>query len=150
MKRIALIGSDTATLARIKIILESRADVELVEGDQVSDFRVALVDGRVLVGDKDYSPEEFDAWRKEAEEHSAKSVRRMSSTCEARVPEPVETMLQRWGENHATLREAGIAYASQQVADLVAHGVDGVHLYTMNHPAVARRIWNNVSGLFTD
>lgn len=77
MKRIALIGSDTATLARIKIILESRADVELVEGDQVSDFRVTLVDGRVLVGDKDYSPEEFDAWRKEAEEHSAKSVRRM-------------------------------------------------------------------------
>ncbi len=81
---------------------------------------------------------------------NAKSVRRMSSTCEARVPESVEVMLQRWGENPATLREAGIAYASQQVADLVAHGVDGVHLYTMNHPAVVRRIWNNVSGLFTD
>ena len=81
---------------------------------------------------------------------NAKSVRRMSSTCEARVPESVEVMLQRWGENPATPREAGIAYASQQGADLVAHGVDGVHLYTMNHPAVVRRIWNNVSGLFTD
>ncbi|MEE3341838.1 MAG: methylenetetrahydrofolate reductase, partial [Bifidobacterium merycicum] len=43
---------------------------------------------------------------------NAKSVRRMSSTCEARVPESVEVMLQRWGENPATLREAGIAYAS--------------------------------------
>lgn len=79
---------------------------------------------------------------------NAKSVRRMSTTCEARVPEPVETMLERWGDDSATLREAGIAYASQQVADLVAHGVDGVHLYTMNHPAVTRRIWNNVSALF--
>lgn len=77
MKRIALIGSDTATLARIKIILESRADVELVEGDQVSDFRITLADGRVLVGDKDYSPEEFDAWRKEAEEQSDRSMRRV-------------------------------------------------------------------------
>lgn len=79
---------------------------------------------------------------------NAKSVRRMSTTCEARVPEPVETMLERWGDDSATLREAGIAYASQQVADLVAHGVDGVHLYTMNHPAITRRIWNNVSALF--
>lgn len=77
MKRIALIGSDTATLARIKIILESQADVELVEGDQLSDFRITLVDGRVLVGDKDYSPEEYDAWRKEAEEQSGRSVRRI-------------------------------------------------------------------------
>ena len=64
------------------------------------------------------------------------------------MPEPVEAMLQRWGDEPAALREAGIAYASQQVADLIAHGVDGVHLYTMNHPAVTRRIWNNVSALF--
>ncbi|HAK71258.1 MAG TPA: methylenetetrahydrofolate reductase [NAD(P)H], partial [Bifidobacterium sp.] len=32
--------------------------------------------------------------------------------------------------------------------DLVAHGVDGVHLYTMNHPSVSRRIWFNVKPLF--
>ena len=79
---------------------------------------------------------------------NAKSVRRMSATCQARVPEPVEVMLQRWGEDAASLREAGTLYASQQIADLVAHGVDGVHLYSMNHPAVTRRIWRNVEGLF--
>ena len=79
---------------------------------------------------------------------NAKSVRRMSSTCEARVPESVEVMLQRWGETPATLREAGIAYASQQVADLVAHGVDVVHVSTMNLRAVVCRIWYCVSGLF--
>ncbi len=78
---------------------------------------------------------------------NAKSVRRMSEACQARVPETVEVMLQRWGQDTASLREAGTLYASQQIADLVAHGVDGVHLYSMNHPAVTRRIWRNVEGL---
>lgn len=44
--------------------------------------------------------------------------------------------------------EAGIIYASEQISDLVAQGVDGVHLYTMNHPSVSRRIWQNVGNLF--
>lgn len=79
---------------------------------------------------------------------NARSVRRMSTQCQARVPEAVEIMLERWGEDAVSLREAGVIYASNQVADLVAHGVDGVHLYTMNHPAVARRIWRNVEALF--
>lgn len=77
MKRIAIIGSDAATLARIKIILESRSDIELVDVGQVRDLTVTLADGRVLVGDKEYSPEEFDAWRKEAEEQNDRSMRRV-------------------------------------------------------------------------
>ena len=36
----------------------------------------------------------------------------------------------------------------REIADLVARGVDGIHLYTMNHPGVTRRIWQNVQGLF--
>ena len=79
---------------------------------------------------------------------NAQSVRRMSAICQARVPEPVETMLGRWEDDASSLREAGMLYASQQIADLVAHGVDGVHLYSMNHPAVTRRIWRNVEPLF--
>ncbi|EFA23618.1 methylenetetrahydrofolate reductase [NAD(P)H] [Bifidobacterium gallicum] len=80
---------------------------------------------------------------------NAKSVRRMTSMCASRVPAPVEQMLTRWSDDPATLQQAGIIYASQQIADLVAHGVDGIHLYTMNRPAVARRIWTNVQDLFT-
>lgn len=53
------------------------------------------------------------------------------------------------GRRHQNLRAAGIIYASDQIADLVAHGVDGVHLYSMNHPATTRRIWRNVEPLFT-
>lgn len=79
---------------------------------------------------------------------NAKSVLRMASMCASRIPEPVERMIERWGDDPQALREAGIIYASQQIADLVSHGVDGVHLYSMNRPAVTRRIWNNVRPLF--
>ncbi len=68
--------------------------------------------------------------------------------CSSKVPERLATILDRWGDDPNTLKEAGIIYASEQIADLVARGVDGIHLYTMNHPGVTRRIWQNVQGLF--
>ena len=46
-----------------------------------------------------------------------------------------------------SLRDAGIAYAVDQIVDLVSNGVDGIHLYTMNNPEVARRISQSVSSL---
>lgn len=79
---------------------------------------------------------------------NAASVRRMAGMCSSRVPERLSVILERWGDDPATLKEAGIIYASEQIADLVASGVDGIHLYTMNHPGVTRRIWDNVKGLF--
>ena len=42
------------------------------------------------------------------------------------------------------MRDAGIAYAVDQIIDLVAHGVDGIHLYTMNNPYVARKITESI------
>ncbi|MDN6234961.1 MAG: methylenetetrahydrofolate reductase, partial [Bifidobacterium crudilactis] len=45
------------------------------------------------------------------------------------------------------LREAGIIYASEQISDLIADGVDGIHLYTMNHAGTTRRIWQNTQFL---
>lgn len=78
-----------------------------------------------------------------------KSVRSSAARNGSRVPERVETMLNRWGDDAATLREAGVNYASEQITDLVAHGVDGIHLYTMNHPGRTRAIWRNIQPLFT-
>ena len=42
------------------------------------------------------------------------------------------------------MRDAGISYAVDQIIDLVAHGVDGIHLYTMNNPYVARKITESI------
>ncbi|PJM79910.1 methylenetetrahydrofolate reductase [NAD(P)H] [Bifidobacterium scaligerum] len=78
----------------------------------------------------------------------AKSVRRMAERNASRIPEHLAVILDKWEGNSEALRTAGIAYASQQIADLVAYGVDGIHLYSMNHPASTRRIWHNVQPLF--
>ena len=45
------------------------------------------------------------------------------------------------------LRDAGIAYAIDQIVDLVLNGVDGIHLYTMNNPYVAKRISEAVESI---
>ena len=66
----------------------------------------------------------------------------------SRIPDKLDALLNRWEDDIQSLRTAGILYASEQIADLVAHGVDGVHLYSMNHPATTRRIWRNVEPLF--
>ena len=79
---------------------------------------------------------------------NAKSVLRMSKMCQSRVPEKLSVLLDKWGGDTALLKEAGITYASEQICDLAARGVDGVHLYTMNHPCVSRRIWSNVKPFF--
>ena len=78
----------------------------------------------------------------------AKSVRRMAERNASRIPDHLAVMLDRWEGNADAMRAAGIVYASEQITDLVAHGVDGIHLYSMNHPATTRRIWRNVEPLF--
>ena len=53
----------------------------------------------------------------------------------------------RYGDHPEALRQAGIAYAIDQIADLMAAGVDGIHLYTMNNPAVAKEISDSISSI---
>ncbi len=79
---------------------------------------------------------------------NARSVRHMAGMCSSKIPERLATLLDRWQDDPNTLKTAGILYASEQINDLLARGVDGIHLYTMNHPCVTRRIWANVQDLF--
>lgn len=71
---------------------------------------------------------------------SVSSIQRMVSTCGASMPSKLTRLLARYGEHPEALREAGIAYAIDQISDLIASGVDGIHLYTMNNPDVTRQI----------
>ena len=45
------------------------------------------------------------------------------------------------------MQQAGIAYAIEQIIDLIANGVRGVHIYTMNKPAVARQIIEGIDAV---
>lgn len=69
-----------------------------------------------------------------------KQIERMVSLCGASLPPKFVKMMQRYESRPEALRDAGIAYAVEQIVDLLSNGVDGIHLYTMNNPAVAEKI----------
>lgn len=75
-------------------------------------------------------------------------IERMVSMCGASLPRKFTLMLQRYENNPEALRDAGIAYAVDQIVDLLSHGVSGIHLYTMNNSYVAKQITKSVGNLF--
>ena len=74
-------------------------------------------------------------------------IEQMVSMCGASLPAKFSKIMQKYGSKPEALRDAGIAYAVEQIVDLIANGVDGIHLYTMNNPYVARKITEAVSRL---
>ena len=78
---------------------------------------------------------------------SAASIQRMVSLCGASMPRKLTRILARYGGHPQALREAGIAYAIDQISDLIAGGVDGIHLYTMNNPEVSRQIADRLASI---
>ncbi len=73
-----------------------------------------------------------------------KQIERMVSLCGVKLPKKFISMMERYGDNPIAMRDAGIAYAVDQIVDLAAGGVDGIHLYTMNNPYIANRIYESV------
>lgn len=76
-------------------------------------------------------------------------IERMVTLCGASLPAKFVKMMQRFENSPEAMRDAGIAYATDQIVDLVSQGVEGIHLYTMNKPYVASKISENISGLLT-
>ena len=74
-------------------------------------------------------------------------IERMVSMCGASIPAKLSKLLQRFGDDKYAMRDAGISYAIDQIMDLVANGVDGVHIYTMNDAYVARKITEAVNNI---
>ena len=68
---------------------------------------------------------------------SVKQIQRMAFTCGASIPAKVVKRLVLAGDDPADQARAGVEYACEQLADLAANGVDGLHVYSMNKPAVA-------------
>lgn len=76
-------------------------------------------------------------------------IERMVKLCGVALPKKFVKMLERYENNSEALRDAGIAYAVDQIVDLISQGVDGIHLYTMNNAYVAERIYDSVHRLIT-
>jgi len=63
------------------------------------------------------------------------------------LPSRFKAIVDRFGDNPVAMLDAGVVYATEQIVDLFANGVNAVHIYTMNRPEVAERIMGNLAGL---
>ncbi len=76
---------------------------------------------------------------------NAKQMKRICSISQTALPQRFLRIVDRYGDNPEAMKQAGIAYATEQIIDLYANGVNAVHVYSMNKPDVARAIQNNIS-----
>ncbi len=61
------------------------------------------------------------------------------------VPQRFRAIVDRFGDNEAAMKQAGIVYATSQIIDLIANGIRHIHVYTMNRPEIAAAIMANLS-----
>lgn len=76
---------------------------------------------------------------------NAKQMKKILAMSGANIPAKFRAILDRFGENPAAMRQAGVAYATDQIVDLIANGVNAIHVYSMNKPDVAAQIKNSLS-----
>ena len=76
-----------------------------------------------------------------------KQIERITGLCGASIPPKFKRILDKYGDNPGALKEAGIAYATEQIIDLLSSGAAGIHLYTMNRPEVAMEIFSPIMNI---
>ena len=79
---------------------------------------------------------------------NAAQIKRITSLSGNMVPPRFLAIVDRFGENPEAMKQAGIAYATEQIIDLIANGVNHVHIYTMNKPDIAGAILDNLSQIY--
>ncbi len=74
-----------------------------------------------------------------------KQIARICALSGTYLPERFKRIVDRYGDSPAAMLQAGVAYATEQIIDLYANGVNAVHVYSMNKPQVAAKIRENLS-----
>jgi methylenetetrahydrofolate reductase (NADPH) len=78
-----------------------------------------------------------------------KQIERIVSLSGAMLPPRFASIVDKFGDDNRAMQQAGVAYATEQIVDLFANGVNGVHIYIMNKPQVAADIMRNISYLWS-
>lgn len=81
---------------------------------------------------------------------SGKQVQRIGVLSGAALPDRFRAMIECFGDNDAAMMQAGIAFATEQIIDLIANGVKNIHIYTMNKPEIAAAILANISEIIKE
>ena len=76
---------------------------------------------------------------------TANQVERAIKLSGSFMPQRFKSLVDKFGSNPAAMKQAGIAYATDQIIDLYANGINAVHVYSMNTPEVAAKIQDNLS-----
>ena len=79
---------------------------------------------------------------------NAAQVKRTISLTGNLVPAKFLSIVDRFGSNPEAMKQAGIAYATEQIIDLIGNGVNHIHIYSMNKPDVAGAIMDNLSKIY--
>lgn len=78
---------------------------------------------------------------------NAVQIKRICALSGTILPRKFVRMVDRFSDNPAAMKQAGIAYATEQIVDLYANGIKAVHVYSMNKPDVAEKIQTNIKDI---
>ncbi len=78
---------------------------------------------------------------------NANQVERAIKLSGSHMPQRFKSLVDKFGSNPAAMKQAGIAYATDQIIDLYANNITNVHVYSMNKPDVAQKIQSNLSDI---
>lgn len=78
---------------------------------------------------------------------NAAQIKKMISLSNAYMPRKLLTIIDRFADNPEALKQAGIAYATDQIIDLITNGIRGIHLYSMNKTDITASIMSNISSI---
>lgn len=81
---------------------------------------------------------------------NANQIKRSAELSNCSIPKKFEKIMERFGENPQAMKQAGIIYATEQIIDLMANGVNNIHIYTMNKPDVAHQIMEGLSAIINE
>ena len=80
---------------------------------------------------------------------NASQIKRITQMSGTYLPSRFMSLVDKFGDKPAAMKQAGIAYATDQIIDLIANGIKGIHVYSMNKPDVAAKSkenWSEIIG----
>ena len=78
---------------------------------------------------------------------NGRQIRRICQLSGTYLPSRFKMIVDRFGETPDQMFEAGVAYATEQIVDLIANGVNAIHVYTMNRPEIGAAIMRNLGSI---
>lgn len=81
---------------------------------------------------------------------NAAQLKRIFMLSGTKLPARFKAIIDRFGDNPKAMSQAGIAYATEQIIDLIANGVNAIHVYSMNKPYIAEKISENLSDIIVN